>query len=186
MIHPPIQSILTLRSAPALELNLVAVTTLLFLGSTAPTATSGVTTTATSFGGAVKIAARPNLIANPSAPTAPLGDNGVPERGTGDNREDKDVPGVARESRPLEAFVGLVENPGVDCRRWGVRSADVDRESDARICESMALRARLDGGVGEDNRVLLVVGDAMLPSVVEGFSSPSFHCRWRMTDFVAH
>lgn len=49
----------TLRSAPALELNLVAVTTLLFCGSTAPTATSGVSTTATSLGGAVSMAARP-------------------------------------------------------------------------------------------------------------------------------
>ena len=51
--------LLTLRSAPALELNLVAVTTRLFLGSTAPTATSGVSTTDTTLGGAVKIAARP-------------------------------------------------------------------------------------------------------------------------------
>jgi hypothetical protein len=59
---------LTRRSAPALELNLVAVTTLLFLGSTAPTATSGVSTTATIFGGAVKIAARPNRTGNSGPP----------------------------------------------------------------------------------------------------------------------
>jgi hypothetical protein len=59
---------LTLRSAPALELNLVAVTTLLFLGSTAPTATSGVSTTATIFGGAVNIAARPNRTGNNGPP----------------------------------------------------------------------------------------------------------------------
>ena len=59
---------LTRRSAPALELNLVAVTTLRFLGSTAPTATSGVSTTATNLGGAVKIAARPNSTENPFAP----------------------------------------------------------------------------------------------------------------------
>ena len=55
----------TLLSAPALELNLVAVTTLLFLGSTAPTATSGVSTIATNLGGAVKIVARPYRIGNP-------------------------------------------------------------------------------------------------------------------------
>jgi hypothetical protein len=55
----------TLLSAPALELNLVAVTTLLFLGSTAPTATSGVSTIAINLGGAVKIVARPYRIGNP-------------------------------------------------------------------------------------------------------------------------
>ena len=72
----------TRLSAPALELNLVAVTTLLFLGSTAPTATSGVSTIATSFGGAVKIVARPNLKGNP-APTLPLPGAGVPFLGEG-------------------------------------------------------------------------------------------------------
>jgi hypothetical protein len=48
----------TLRSAPARELNLVAVTTRRFLGSTAPTATSGVSMTAINRGGAVSMAAR--------------------------------------------------------------------------------------------------------------------------------
>ncbi len=57
-----------LRSAPALELNLAAVTTLHSLGLTAPTATSSVSTTATSLGGAVKIAARPNSTESPFAP----------------------------------------------------------------------------------------------------------------------
>lgn len=52
-------------SAPILELNLVAVTTLLLLASTAPTARSGVSITATSLGGAVKTAARPNLNGKP-------------------------------------------------------------------------------------------------------------------------
>ena len=50
----------------------------------------------------------------------------------------------------------------------------------------MTLRARLDGGVGEDNRALLLVGDVMPPSVGEGFTSSSVHCKWRITDFVAH
>ena len=43
----------------------MAVTTLLFLGSTAPIATSGVSTIATNLGGAVKIVARPYRIGNP-------------------------------------------------------------------------------------------------------------------------
>lgn len=50
------QDTLTLRSAPALELNRVAVVTRLFNGSTAPTATSGVSITASSFGGRTRTA----------------------------------------------------------------------------------------------------------------------------------
>jgi hypothetical protein len=57
----------TRRSAPARELNRVAVTTRFFRGSTAPIDTSGVSTIATSFGGAVRIAARPKCAANPFA-----------------------------------------------------------------------------------------------------------------------
>ncbi|KAJ8581773.1 hypothetical protein M405DRAFT_846826 [Rhizopogon salebrosus TDB-379] len=71
--------------SPSRELNSVAVTTLLFLGSTAPgpTTTSGVSTNATSFGGAVKIAVRSNLIENPSASAAHIiGDSGC-ARGAG-------------------------------------------------------------------------------------------------------
>lgn len=70
---------LTARFAPALELNLVAVTTLLFRGSTDPTAISGVSTTATNFGGAVKTAALPNLTGNADGTE----DTGVPMRGEG-------------------------------------------------------------------------------------------------------
>jgi len=58
--HPPMSS--------CLELNLVAVTTRRLLASTAPTATSGVSTIATNFGGAVNIAARPNLCEKPHFP----------------------------------------------------------------------------------------------------------------------
>ena len=58
--------VLTARVDPALLLNLVAVTTLLFLGSTAPTATSGVSTTATSLGGAVSTVALPNSMGEPT------------------------------------------------------------------------------------------------------------------------
>ena len=62
---------LTLRSAPALELNRVAVTTRLFLGSTAPTATSGVSTKAISVGGAVRMAARPYRTGNATGSSDP-------------------------------------------------------------------------------------------------------------------
>ncbi len=55
---------LTLRSTSTLELNLVAVTTFRSLGSTAPTATPGVST---SSGGAIKIAAWLNSTKNPFA-----------------------------------------------------------------------------------------------------------------------
>ena len=63
----------------------MAVTTLRFLGSTAPTATSvGVVTMATSLGGAVRIAALPNRIGNPPFVEAPIdNDNGVVPRGEG-------------------------------------------------------------------------------------------------------
>lgn len=136
------------------------------------------------------MAARPNLIANPSAPIAPLliGDNGVPERGEGESSEDKGVTGVARERRPFGALVVLTEMPRLDCRRWGVASDDVDLESggSARERGSVVLRARLGGGGGEDNRTWLPIGDITLPTVGEGFSSSSVHCKWRMTDFVAH
>lgn len=94
---------------------------------------------------------------------------------------------MARERRLFGALVGLTEIPRVDCRRWGVRSEEVDLESDGSARgRSVVRRARLDGGVGEDNRALLLVGDAMLYSVGEDFSSTSVHCKWRITDFVAH
>ena len=54
----------TLRSAPALELNLVEVMIRLFRGSIAPIDTSGVSNIATNLGGAVKIAALPYLTEN--------------------------------------------------------------------------------------------------------------------------
>ena len=68
----------TVLVAPARVLKRVAVTTRRFLGSTAPTATSGVSTTATSLGGAVRTAARPNRTAKGDCPVAEMG---VPTRG---------------------------------------------------------------------------------------------------------
>jgi hypothetical protein len=183
----------TLRSAPALELNLVAVTTLLFLGSTAPTATSGVSTSATSFGGAVKIAARPNLIVNPSAPAAPvIGDSGVPgvpERGygcgCGENGDallrldESGVIGVPRDRRDLGRLD--VDTPSADCLRCGVDICP-GRTRDETVHE----RGLSEEGVGDvsvfPDKVGLIVVDSL------GFfsSSPSFHCKWRITDLVAH
>lgn len=95
---------------------------------------------------------------------------------------------MARERRPFGALGALTDIPRVDCRRCGVTSDDVDLESDAspRGRGSVVLRTRLDGGVGEVNRVLLLVGDARLPSIGECFPSSSVHCKWRITDFVAH
>jgi len=168
---------LALRSAPALELNLVAVTTLLFLGSTAPTATSGVSTSATNFGGAVNIAARPNRIANPSAPTAPLliGESGVPARSEGEGSPES---GDARECRPRGAAVAvLTDILRVDCLLGGVDIDDVDRASEEIV--------RVRAVVGEDTRVWLPVG-LVSPFSITSFPSSSVHCRWRIMDFVAH
>ena len=55
----------------------MAVTTRLFLGSTAPTATSGVSITATIRGGAVRIAARPKRIPNAAGVAVRELDDGV-------------------------------------------------------------------------------------------------------------
>jgi hypothetical protein len=54
------------------------VTTRRFLGSTAPTATSGVSIIAISRGGAVSMAARPKRAARPGEPPRPPGLIGVP------------------------------------------------------------------------------------------------------------
>lgn len=58
----------TVLLAPARVLKRVAIPTCRFLGSTAPTASSGVFTTATNFGGVVRTAARPNQITKKPRP----------------------------------------------------------------------------------------------------------------------
>ena len=120
MMYILVGTVLTVRMEPALLLNLVAVTTLLFLGSTAPTATSGVSTTATSLGGAVSTAALPNSIGEPTRADGLIGviglaglwvfkDNralGPPEPpvdgGRGDAREDRRIGVVYEVERERE------------------------------------------------------------------------------------
>ncbi len=119
MQHTSAAETLTVRAAPARVLKRVAVMTRFFLGSTAPTATSGVSTTATSFGGAVSTAARPNRTANGESLRA---ETGVPVRGN--PIIDVGVIGpleMLSESRPLgpvseEAGLLLVEFAS-NCRR---------------------------------------------------------------------
>ena len=129
---------LTVLLAPARVLKRVAVTTRRFLGSTAPTAMSGVSTTATSFGGAVRTAARPNRIAKPRP--GPV-DTGVPVLGDGLTG----VIGVCGEARPMlsdslplrltpdvEPPSGDFALPARESLRCGVASEEVER---ARVGE---------------------------------------------------
>ena len=111
--------LLTLRSAPARELNLVAVTTRLLRASTAPTATSGVSTTATSRGAAVKIAARPNNIV-----PALTGVPGV--RGLTPPRADPFKPTFDDVDRPRDSRLTGVWR----CRLCVENDADMDRDAD--------------------------------------------------------
>lgn len=168
---------LTERLAPLRVLNRVAVTTRRFCGSTAPTATSGVSTTPTSFGGAVSTAARPK-------------NSGVPGPGDGLTGV-MGVVGLARfsDSRP---FAPLVEAPAelyefaIELRRPGV-AYDVDRVSEARDMDDTVRGA----GAGLSPGVCGVIGRAMccglrrLP-LVPGCLSSSVHWRCRIMDLVAH
>ncbi len=132
----------TLRSAPDLELNRVAVTTLRFLGSTAPTAISGVSTIPTIFGGAVNTAARPNSILCGFAIEA---ESGVAERSAVGLR--RGVVGVRggtlRLSLPLDILGVLPFAPSVDVfsemRRGGVEIDDVDRANEGTVFERACL-----------------------------------------------
>lgn len=123
-------------------LNLVAVTTLLFNGSTAPTATSGVSTTATNFGGAVNTAALPNLNAKPF----PFACDGVIALGEGLSGVIGE-PGVTlSERRPLIAGV-LLADEGGPCdmprvvRRAGVMK-EVERERDELVRRRLGVVGR--------------------------------------------
>jgi hypothetical protein len=151
------------------------VTTLFLSGSTAPTATSGVSTIATNFGGAVKIAACPNRIAN----VGPLADAGVPpsdSRGAGLVGV-RGVIGLARlnlllkcdDEEPVDG------GPPREGRRKGV---DVEAEERAR---TGLVRFR---GPGENDEVLASTESRRASDC---FSSvPSVHCKCKMTDLVAH
>lgn len=132
-----------MRLDPARVLNRVAVTTLLFIGSTAPTATSGVSTTAINFGGAVNTAARPNLNANPFEGVPALGDGLMGVMGD---------PGLTfNDSRPFIIGVFVVEGGPCDIpsvmRRAGVPK-DVDREREEVVRRRGPGLVRLLGVVG--------------------------------------
>jgi len=124
---------LTVLSAPILELNRVAVTTRLLLGSTAPTAKSGVSITATNFGGAVSTAARPNR-------TGSIGVDGVPERDDG-------LMGVIGVRGTVLFSERRVFIRGVDVgtiRRCGVDTDDVERDNEEIV--RVRLMPNDDGG----------------------------------------
>lgn len=181
------QYILTVRLAPALVLKRVAVTTRLFLGSTAPTAISGVSTTATNFGGAVSTAARPKRIGKADV----VVDTGVPVLGEG-LRGVLGVLGLAtfNDRRPFrpnssaagEIASGLFVNERV-LRRCGVEMDEVERESDGMVPGRGALGLSPPGVEGV---VGLAASWEAAPALVAGNPSSSVHCKCRITDFVAH
>lgn len=175
--RPIVASRRTVLLAPARVLKRVAVTTRLFLGSTAPTAISVVSTTATSFGGAVRTAARPNLTANADPET------GVPVLGDGL----AGVIGVCGEVTPtlsdnlpfrlrpeVEVPRGDRTLPATESLRCGVASEEVER---ARIGEmpGRVLGLRILGVRGDTGRE----GSAKVPTAVAGCVDSSSSVHWR-------
>lgn len=175
-------------------LNLVAVTTLRFLGSTAPTATSGVSTTATNFGGAVNTAALPYLT-----------ENGEPGRGVsvldmGDGLTDEPNPElklvlmpapILSERRLLAADVPNGLRMAGDAAAESVLrrevTEDVERERVSVIPGRRAVGLMLTGGVGDlDLAVDAPRSGKAGAFAVDGSLSSSVHFRCRMMDFVAH
>lgn len=160
------QKQLTVLSAPILELNRVAVTTLLLLASTAPTARSGVSITATSFGGAVRTAARPNLNGKPP------GFGPVPELGDGFNGASVLVAEVLSDNLPFVMGVG-----GANEVRRVNDVEEVERERDELVRGRPIANA--DGGWD--------AARSLGTSFTSGWgTSPSVQRRCRMTDLVAH
>ncbi len=180
---------LTLLSAPARELNLVAVTTLFFFGSTAPMATSGVSTIATNFGGAVNIAALPNLMGNVPAGVSVLVDVGL-----------IDVLGVLARVVELilnlllvvEALETLAINDGrreEDCELDMRDEVERARDESVRVRGTVGTVLRLaDNDMGE--ATFGEGGPISLLDVGVGFvlASSASSCHWRcmMIDLVAH
>ena len=181
---------LTRLSAPARELNRVAVTTRRLSGSTAPTATSGVTTMLTSFGGAVKIVARPKRTGN---------DTGVEPRG------DAGIPGVL--ARGLQGLIPLTLRRAFDIGPWLVAKGlvgellellrmdwrraldtadEVERPSadDVERLSVESVRGRSALGGGDRDAGEVEVPGALCSAAC--FSSPSCHCKCMMIDLVAH
>lgn len=160
---------LTLRSAPARELNLVAVTTRRFLGSTAPTATSGVSTTATSFGGAVRMAAWPKRTAKMGA-GVPIRERGVRGLVGVTGSEGRPFAGVAAVDR-LERFKDVLRGP---------LREEVD------LAKGFGRPFRAEAGEVSPLGLAGVSTEVGLVTVASAFVSPSVHCKCRITDFVAH
>lgn len=168
---PPIPK-LTVRGAPLLVLKRVAVITRRLRGSTAPTATSGVSTTPTSFGGAVSTAARPKCMGEPGPADGLTGAMGV----EGWER--------FKDSRPFVPPVDVNElwDRARELRRPGVTN-EVARESDDTV---------RGAGLGVNPREECPVapcgvrskGPLLLPFCFP--PSSSVHCRCKMMDFVAH
>ena len=122
-------------------------------------------------------------MANPSAPAAPIGDNGAPgcgyeEKGDPLRLDERGVRGVPRESRDLGK--PEVDIPSEDCLRWGV---DV---GPGRITEETLRESGLSEDVGEVRVLPVNVGLIVVGSVGFFPSSPSFHCKCRIMDLVAH
>ena len=128
--------------------------------------------TATSFGGAVKIAALPKRIGN----------SGVVARGEGviGLNGPFEVCVCGRDGRPFAEDADTLRD------RRGVTRDEVDLpkalESRGRgtAGETDARPFADAGGPGES----ITVGDST--NCVSLFSTPSFHCKCRITDFVAH
>lgn len=87
--------------------------------------------------------------------------------------------GVPSESRDLGKPDVLT--PSADCLRWGVDNC-VGRIRD-ETARDLGLR---EEGVGEVRVLPVEVGLIVVVSAGVFSSSPSFHCRCKITDLVAH
>jgi hypothetical protein len=87
--------------------------------------------------------------------------------------------GVPRERRDLGKLE--VDTPSADCLRWGV-----DMDPDRTREETARERGLSEEGVGEVRVLPVKVGLIVVDSAGFFSSSPSFHCRCRITDLVAH
>lgn len=165
----------TLRSAPALELNLVEVMIRLFRGSIAPIDTSGVSSIATNLGGAVKIAALPYLTGKTELGVPTRGDMGPGVVG---------VRGLLMLNRSLAPIEDLEPETEVtrEGRLGGVPTDEVER---ARI-EVVRLRKTDEGWRPLAESGVLGLEPIITSNFDSGLSSPSVHCKCKMMDLVAH
>jgi hypothetical protein len=105
---------------------------------------------------------------------------GVPERGCGENGDalpmldESGLMGVPRERRNLGRLD--VDTPSADCLRCGVDICP-GRTRDETVREE---------GVGDVTVLPDKIGLIVVDSLGLFSSSPSFHCKGRITDLVAH